>query len=230
MADERRGCTAGEWLADERHLGRRPKMAGALCVDACRRGAVPLGKPLLETLERMGYGGVLLDTSGEVLRINTAAMQILQENAPGGDRRNGSDWRHALKSLLHADSTVRLTIEDKPWVVVRRDAAGTRPLVLHAVPVAEGAASGPHTVVILVDLDATPRPLPDALQKIFKLTSAEARLAIEIASGKGLPEIADDHHTAITTVRKQLASVFAKTYTHRQAELVALLARVSILP
>jgi DNA-binding CsgD family transcriptional regulator len=34
----------------------------------------------------------------------------------------------------------------------------------------------------------------------------------------------------MATVRSQLASVLAKTQTRRQAELVALLARIAILP
>jgi len=101
---------------------------------------------------------------------------------------------------------------------------------MRAVPIAETESSGPHKVVILIDLGVTPRPTPSALQKIFGLTSAEARLAVELASGKTPDEIADDTHVSVGTVRKQLASVFAKTDTHRQAELVALLARVAILP
>jgi DNA-binding CsgD family transcriptional regulator len=34
----------------------------------------------------------------------------------------------------------------------------------------------------------------------------------------------------VGTVRKQLAAIFIKTVTNRQAELVALLAQISILP
>jgi DNA-binding CsgD family transcriptional regulator len=189
-----------------------------------------LGKSLLEALDRMGYGGILLDVASQVLMINAAATRLLQENSPDNKRQGFSHWREALKSLLRSDATARFTLKEDAWVVVRRDTMGKRPLVLHAVHVSDGAASGPHTAVILVDLDTTPRPTPEALQKIFGLTPAEARLAIEITRGKSLDDIAEGGHVSITTVRKQLASIFAKTYTHRQAELVSLLARVSILP
>jgi len=57
-----------------------------------------------------------------------------------------------------------------------------------------------------------------------KLTPAEARIALGIARGDALAAIAKAHGISIATVRTQLKSVFAKTGTHRQAQLVALLA------
>jgi DNA-binding CsgD family transcriptional regulator len=65
---------------------------------------------------------------------------------------------------------------------------------------------------------------------VFHLTPAEAKLAIAISRGKTLDEVAQDGGTSVATVRKQLGTVFAKTNTHRQAELVTLVARLSILP
>jgi DNA-binding CsgD family transcriptional regulator len=191
---------------------------------------MPLGKPLLEALDRMGYGGIVLDTSGQIRLINEAAVRLLQENSPDHNSQCCPDWKEILRALLRLDVAARLTMGKDPWIVIRRDAAGRRPLILHVVPIAQEATSGPHTVAILVDLEAPPRPAADTLQKIFGLTPAEARLAIEIASGQSLDDFAAGHHVSVATPRKQLASVFAKTYTHRQAELVALLVRVSILP
>jgi DNA-binding CsgD family transcriptional regulator len=191
--------------------------------------AVPIGKPLLDALDRMGQGGLVLNTSGQVLQINATATRLLSEYRSLGGSGSDPEWsREALKTLLRSKGASRFRMDENAWVVVQRD--GKRSLILHAVPIDNGAASGPHTVVILVDLAATPRPTAEALQKIFDLTPTEARLAVEIACGKSLEDIAQASHTTLGTVRKQLGSVFAKTDTHRQAELVALLARVSILP
>jgi DNA-binding CsgD family transcriptional regulator len=191
---------------------------------------VPLGKPLLDVLDRMGHGGFVLDTAGQVTQVNGTARRLFSEVAGQGHREDDPDWvRRALKKLLRSEST-RFRMDEDAWVAIRRDADHRRPLVLHAVPIADRAASGPHTVVILVDLDETPRPQADALQKIFGLTPAEARLAIELATGKSSDEVADAAGVKVATVRKQLASVFAKTNTRRQPELIALLVRVSILP
>lgn len=189
-----------------------------------------LGKPLLNALDRMGYGGILLDAQAQVLSINTVATKLLRENASRNGSQSCSDWRQALKSLLHSDKTARFTMEENAWVVIRRDSEGKRPLVLHAVPIAEGATSGPHTVVILIDLVGTPQPTADALQKIFGLSPAEAKLAVRISQGESLADVAEASKVSITTARSQLASIFAKTRTRRQAELVSLLTRISILP
>jgi DNA-binding CsgD family transcriptional regulator len=56
-------------------------------------------------------------------------------------------------------------------------------------------------------------------------TAAEARLARALASGVGLKEYAESVDISITTARNQLAALFAKTGTHRQAALVAWLLR-----
>ena len=190
-----------------------------------------LGKPLLDALNRMGYGGLVLDSTGQVLLINSAANRLL-EQCSTSDYRDHPDWsRDALKSLLRSGARSPFRTDEDTWITIPRESGEPgRPLIVRAVPIAETESSGPHRVVILIDLGVTPRLTPNVLQKIFGLTPAEARLAVELASGKTPDEIADDIQVAVGTVRKQLASVFAKTDTHRQAELVALLARVAILP
>ena len=64
-----------------------------------------------------------------------------------------------------------------------------------------------------------------SLRSQFMLTPAETQIALGIAEGKTLAAIAEIRKVAVSTARDQLKSVFAKTGTHRQAELVALLAR-----
>src|SRR6202030_801549 len=64
------------------------------------------------------------------------------------------------------------------------------------------------------------------LAKTFRLTPAQAKLACVIARGAS-PEIAaGELKISRETARNQLKSVFAKTDTHRQSELVALLLQV----
>lgn len=189
---------------------------------------MPLGKPLLDALDRMGFGGVLLDGQGRALLINRAAQLILEKTPSECSTRNDRNWiRDAIKDLLSAGTT-RFRMDQETWIIVSRD--GERPLALHAVPVAGAEPSGAHTVLILVDLHSAPEPDPAVLRKMFGLTPTEATVAIQIARGDSPADIADALGVSITTVRFHLSSVLAKTQTKRQAELVALLARVSILP
>ena len=185
-----------------------------------------IGKPLVDALQRMGYGGILLDAAGAVLLINSEAERLLRAELEA----NGSDaWaREALKALLRSGDR-RFNLHGRePWVaVVRSDG---RPLFLHAVQVGDPGVTGPHSVVILLDFASPAEPSPVALRKMFGMTPAETRLAGALLRGQTPDEIAEEHGVRIGTIRSQLAAIYAKTNTRRQGELIALLVRASIMP
>lgn len=85
-------------------------------------------------------------------------------------------------------------------------------------------------LVLLRDLASKPNLQRDVLRQAFGLTSAESRLAAQMAAGETLEEAADALGTSKETARSQLKAVFVKTNTHRQAELVALLSRLTLRP
>lgn len=64
------------------------------------------------------------------------------------------------------------------------------------------------------------------LRSAFGLTQAEARIAISIMKGEDLETIARHRAVMVATIRSQLKSIFAKTRTHRQAELAAFVGRI----
>ncbi|MEJ3866062.1 hypothetical protein WGU94_10275, partial [Campylobacter jejuni] len=63
------------------------------------------------------------------------------------------------------------------------------------------------------------------LAATFELTPAQARLAARLARGDSVETAAQEAGVALATARNQLKTIFQKTGTHRQAELVALLHR-----
>lgn len=74
-----------------------------------------------------------------------------------------------------------------------------------------------------------PMPSEASLRSLFDLTPAEARLAQRLASGDSVEEVAKALHIKMTTARTQLAAIFSKTETRRQAKLVAILCRIAHL-
>jgi len=78
--------------------------------------------------------------------------------------------------------------------------------------------------VALVDTASRRRTPELSLRGAFRLTQAEARLASHLANGDCLDTVCDRLGIAKETGRNQLKSVFAKTGTSRQAELVLLIA------
>ena len=188
---------------------------------------MPLGTPLLSALGRMSLGGIILDSSGAVVGSNAIAESLLQTNVVGKGLAPADCVRSGLKNLLRKGET-RFSHNESSWVLAPRD--GKRPLAVYSMPA--GGDTDPHgrTVVILIDLDEAPQPSPTTLQRLFGLTPSEAALAVHLARGETLTEIAGERGVTLATVRSQLASVFDKTQTSRQAHLVALLARVAVLP
>ena len=115
------------------------------------------------------------------------------------------------------------------WVVLpRRD--GLRPLMAQLVPivgVANDFLNPVSAIVLLTDLEASAAgPEKHLLAAAFALAPAEARLAAQIVAGDTLPEIARREGVSRETLRSRLKSIFEKTGTSRQSELVLLLAKL----
>jgi DNA-binding CsgD family transcriptional regulator len=184
----------------------------------------------LAGFEASGCAVVLLDRFAKVLRINGAAQRLLGPDlniARGwlvsSDHSAGATLDRALHALLWTQASSALM---PPVVLPRR---GRRPLLAYPMrlsAVSADALAPCQAVIVLVDLDARPRPPESALCASFGLTAAEARLAIRLATGKPLEQVADEIGVAYETARSQLKAIFAKTETHRQAELVAVMAQL----
>ena len=68
---------------------------------------------------------------------------------------------------------------------------------------------------------------PEIIATAFHLTPTELRVLLAVVEVGGVPEVAEALGVAETTVKTHLARVFEKTATHRQADLVKLVAGFS---
>jgi DNA-binding CsgD family transcriptional regulator len=75
----------------------------------------------------------------------------------------------------------------------------------------------------------THQPLrPSLMRQLFDITTAETNLASALMAGKSVEEYGAQQGLSPNTVRTQIKALLAKTGTNRQAELVALLARIPV--
>ena len=133
--------------------------------------------------------------------------------------------RSALENLIQG--LVATPVNDQRWgdpIVIRRD--GRRPIIAKMLQVPAAAKDLFLGARAFSPLEPKPRPDAPLLCKAFGLTPAEARLAAALANGTSLEAAADELHISRETTRTQLKMVFAKTDTHRQSQLVALLSRI----
>ena len=120
----------------------------------------------------------------------------------------------ATRRCLLAQINDRLENDVTPVLVARN---GKQQLI--AFKVGESDVGHRRPVVALADLNEIPAPSEQVLQRVFDLTQAEVRLAQGIARGDSLEEVAAGLGIKISTARTQLASIFTKTQTRRQAKL-----------
>jgi DNA-binding CsgD family transcriptional regulator len=182
-------------------------------------------------LKAMRLPALSLDQHGFVIDANAAAEVVFDENIRINNRRlfvRDKDSRNLLMEAI--DQLARQpspnALAGEPVVVPRMDKL---PVIVRIWPF-EGPSHPPaQEVRALLTLNALgPRPGPPAaiLAKTFHLTPSEAKLACIIARGAPPNIAARELKISRETARNQLKSVFAKTNTHRQSELVALLMQV----
>jgi DNA-binding CsgD family transcriptional regulator len=240
------------FLGVHRGLGSQPLTVDEVAV--CKRLAGHLGQALrlfrsrqvaagtgglgIELISRLGAPLALIDDQRHVHYCNGAAKALFAEGDDllirGGNLycRRPSDDTALLNSLrylgLGGEAAEPSENHDKAFLRVSRPlATDTIGLYLMALrPEATLRVFGDRSLAMAifhvpgkrVELD------PFIVAASYDLTPGEARVALAIVRGEALEEIARHHHVSITTVRTQLAALFQKTGTRRQAELVSLLA------
>lgn len=173
-------------------------------------------------LERIGCGYLVMASDRRVIDWNSAALDTLE--------RQGE----VVETAVGIASALKRLVENVPgqfpagslsWVVFR--SRGDRPVILNEDGI---TARDGTSIIAFLDRENRSGANPHTLQKMFGLTGAETHLALRLAHGDAPLEIARSWRLSRTTIRSQLASLFAKTDTKRQAELVALLGRIAVLP
>jgi DNA-binding CsgD family transcriptional regulator len=179
----------------------------------------------------MRLPAIALDQHGFVADVNAAAETIFDNDVKIKGRRlfvRDPTARALLKEVIdQLRTSPRLNpLATEPIIVQRKN---KMPVIVRIWPFDWAAHLPAQEVRALLTLNALgPKPGPPAaiLAKTFRLTPAQAKLACVIARGAS-PEIAaGELKISRETARNQLKSVFAKTDTHRQSELVALLLQV----
>jgi DNA-binding CsgD family transcriptional regulator/PAS domain-containing protein len=187
-----------------------------LCVRYANRAAEELFRTrilLLDPLGRIAVG------SGE--RETKCLQGALRASLKSIVRNAGPPQAVSLSRSAEADgSNTPLLARIMPWGGgIDRSAEVSGPVP----PIAAEL----EVLVLISDPAAGIHIRSHRLRELFGLTTAEARLAQAMARGTSLQGFAAAAGVSEGTARVQLKSVFSKTSTHRQAELVALLARVA---
>jgi DNA-binding CsgD family transcriptional regulator len=183
---------------------------------------------IINALDLVKQPALALDRMGFVLDVNAMAAQLFDDELKVCNRRlmvRDARARSAIDAFIDQSRTTSETdsFTESPILVPR---CGKRALLIRTLPV-DGAARSPflgaRALLLLSDSETQRGAQPRVLSQVFDLSRSEAKLAAIMAGGYSLREAASQLGIARETARNQLKAVFAKTGTHRQGELIALL-------
>jgi DNA-binding CsgD family transcriptional regulator len=184
-------------------------------------------------LDRVAYGVLLVDAAGHVVFANRVADDIVRS-------RDGlSIDRNEIRACRAGDTSLVRQAIHEALRTGRRDGfeagttlsvgrpSGRRPLTVVIAPLVDSSGSfssnRPAAIICVTDPERVLLPSEDDLQRSHGLTPAEVRLARALAEGLNLQGAARRLGLTTDTVRTRLKSIFAKTSTHRQSDLVRLI-------
>lgn len=181
-------------------------------------------------LDVIAMAAIVVDEFGRVAHSNHAAKTLL-----AGRRDLWLEHGHlygrgtAVNQQLNLEITKALQASlgaggELPGVVLV-PRSGRRALMVLVSPLRSGSGARRRSGALLCafDPESTPDLHAGLVQRLFGLTEAEAALAVILCAGHTMEEASTARGTSLNTVRTQLKSIFGKTGTQRQADLVSVL-------
>lgn len=183
-----------------------------------------------QALDLFDFGTLLLDPAGNIIFANDRAQQLLDvgeglrragQSVTATDFDNALRLQTAIQHLAHCDGNMTVSETERASLMLMRR-SNARPLVVILSRLSDTASGngGSATALYVLDPDVDTQPLVMALCRAYGLTATEACLVIRLVEGLTIDIAAHDMHIRTQTARAYLKQIFAKTNTHRQADLV----------
>ena len=201
-------------------------------------GADALGVSLAKLLDTTGLGIVQLDGRGRIVEANDRARDLLR-TGDGLFDEGGFLYARAPEANANLQKLLRRALP--PFgaqgaggsTMVGRSSA-LPPLVLHVNPVSRQETDfhlwPVAALALVVDPASQTRIDPVVAAAALGLTGMESRVAVLLAEGMNVREIAVATGRGESTIRSHVKHIFAKHGLSRQAELVRLVLSLAAAP
>jgi DNA-binding CsgD family transcriptional regulator len=190
---------------------------------------------MMKGLDRLVIGLILYDRNAHAVYMNPTAKSIIKShpalalNDDGLLLNDTSDNKNLHQTILH---TASIDPEDS-WKqsvaigITHPDVVAPLPLLvtpMHAhLLTSDLDFEGAKVAMFLSDPNLQQPISVNNLVSVYSLTPSEAQVAISIANGHSIDDIARTSNHSAHTIRSQLKSTFKKTGVSRQSELIKLL-------
>jgi DNA-binding CsgD family transcriptional regulator/PAS domain-containing protein len=191
---------------------------------------------LSATLDNFQTGVIVVAADGRVLHANDAARRMFDE---GGLVRsiNGRLLAYEAKANDELTRALALACNNEAGIGangigIALNGASGEPAVAHVLPLAKGdlrtRLMPQATAAVFVSKSDNPLPADmSAIGRAFELTPAETRLLEHLVQGATLTDVSRVLGISLTTAKTHLSHIFSKTGVTRQADLIALVNRLT---
>ena len=223
----------GGWSSAQLDLTRRllPHIRQIVCVQQALAGAGAVGATLAELLDTTGVGVIQLDARGRIVAANDRARDLLRIGDTLFDE-NGFLFARTprdndnLQGLL-SRAVPPFGVQGAGGSMIVRRTTALPPLVLHVNPVGrqenEFGVWPVSALVLVVDPASRSDVDPNVAAAALGLTGTESRVAVMLAQGMSVREIASATGRKESTIRSHVKHIFAKHGIGRQKDLVRLM-------
>jgi DNA-binding CsgD family transcriptional regulator/PAS domain-containing protein len=188
---------------------------------------------VVEALDKVPIGLLLLNEKGKALIVNRAAREIfsakdgLSLQADGLHAASPQETTALRRLLLEALATGSGKGLGSGGVLPVCRPSLRRPYSLFVTPLHAGDsafdAPGAVAAVFISDPERKPKSSPDVLRRLYGFTPAESRIAAKLMQGESVEEAAEDLDVSLNTARTHVKHLFEKTDTHTHREFLRLL-------
>lgn len=193
---------------------------------------------VLSVLNRFHIGVFVMTGDADVVIHNVEAERIVDLHPSVQINRNsklvltnGPD-QNTLQRLIRQSaqtSTAKGSESGSQFAV--KGVPGQEPLLVEVSPIRDRDLDVQHNgyaIVMIVDPSNRTHVSLSGMQALFDLTQAEHDVFANLVEGLTAEEIAEARNTSVNTVRSQMKSLFNKTDTRRQAELIRLALSINL--
>ena len=192
------------------------------------------GTTVTALLDNPRIGVLHLDRRGKIIEVNDRARSILRHGDGLSDRDgvlgalNPDDQLHLEGLVAGALPTAAVTVSGS--MLLARP-SGLPPFVVHVKPVGvpqpDYGARHVAALVLLVEPGSQPRIDPGLVARTLGLTPMESRVAVWLAEGKSVREMAEATGRTQGSIYWHLKQIYQKQPVSRQADLVRLVLSIA---
>ena len=222
----------GGWTSSQIRLAREllPYIRQFASVRYTLAAVNAVGASFAALLENRGVAVIHLDQEGRIVEVNDRARDILLQGDAlqdgGGLLRARERPDNDRLSDLLARALPRFGSQPVGGSMAVRRVSRKAGLVLHVHPVGDTqthfGAAGTAVLILVTDALRGPDIDPHLVASTLGLTPAETRVAVALATGRSVRDIAIVTGRQENTVRFHLKEIYRKQGIGRQAELVRL--------